>query len=43
METKVISMYKVTCLRYVDDCFVLGKDEKEIDELFSVLNKHIHQ
>ena len=39
IERKVISKYKVTYYRYVDDCFVLGKDEEEIDELFNVLNK----
>ena len=35
----MISKYKVTYFRYVDNCFVLGKDENKIDELFSVLNK----
>ena len=39
IEKKVISKYKVTYFRYVDDCFVLGEDEKDIDELFCVLNK----
>ena len=29
----------MTCFRYVDDCFVLGKDEEKIDKLFNVLNK----
>ena len=29
----------MTYFRYVDDCFLLGKDEEEIGELFMVLNK----
>ena len=36
---KVISNYKVTYFRYVDDCFALAENEKDIDELFSVFNK----
>ena len=32
IERKVISNYKVTYFRYFYDCFVLGKNEKEIDE-----------
>ena len=39
IERKVISKYKVTYFRYVDDCFVLAENEKYIDELFSVFNK----
>ena len=39
ISRKVIPNYKVTYFRFVDDCFVLGKNEKEIDELFSVFNK----
>ena len=39
VERKVISNYKVTYCRYVDDCFVLGESEKDIDDLFSVFNK----
>ena len=37
IERKVISNYKVTYFRYVDDCFVLAENEKYIDELFSVV------
>ena len=36
IERKVISKYKVAYFRYVDNCFVLGKNEKEIGEFFSV-------
>ena len=39
IKRKVISNYKVTYFSYVDDCFVLGENEKDIDELFSVFNK----
>ena len=36
LDKKVISDYMVTYFRYVDDCFVSGKNEKEIDKFFSV-------
>ena len=39
IERKVMFKYKLIYFRYVDDCFVLGKDEKQIDELFCILNK----
>ena len=39
IESKVISKFQLTYFRYVDDCFILGKDEKEVDDLFSDLNK----
>ena len=42
MKRKVISKYK-THFRYVDDCFLLGKNKKEIDEHNYYLKKHIYQ
>ena len=39
IERKVISKYKVIYFKYADDCFTLGKNKKEIDELFSAFNK----
>ena len=39
IERKVISNYKMTYFRYFDDCFVLGENEENIDEIFSVFNK----
>ena len=39
IERKIISKYKLTSSRYIDDCFVLGKDLKNTDELFCVLNE----
>ena len=40
---KVISKYKVTYFRYVDDCFVLGKMRKRLINFLVCLTKLIHQ
>ena len=39
IERKIISKYKLTSSRYIDNCFVLGKHLKNTDELFCVLNE----
>ena len=42
IERWEISKYKMIFFKYVDDCFILGKNEKEIDEILVCLSKHIN-